>query len=148
MLKINLLMIASLIASISISSAVQSAVVKSYDSENGCNLYRVVQSDAKGKVKIKSNETIIFPKEVYGLSFQDMEINFDNREVLVTPLMNVVLGLNRPLINTKAVIIADHKDFKFLINQLNRKVNLFEKVCLSDAKITYAKVFEQKTESK
>lgn len=124
----------------------QAAVVKGHDSENACDLYRVVSADTTGKIARKSNEVIVYAKEVYGLSFQDMEINFDKREVLVQPIMNIVMGLNRPLIPTKAVIPADHEDFNFLINQLNRKLYVFEKICIDDGKIVYAKMFE--TENK
>lgn len=123
------------------------AVLKSYDASNGCDLYRVSEAQSNGKIKLNSNEVIIYPKEVYGLSFQDMEINFENREVLISPMMNIILGMNRPIIKSKAVISADNKEFNFLINQLNRKVNLFEKVCINDTKIVYAKMFEPKPES-
>lgn len=136
----------TLLASLFICSA-QAAVVLGYDSGKGCDLYRAVQADANGKVILGSNETIVSSKEVYGLSLQDMEINFESREVLVTPMINVVMGFNRPLIKAKAIIPADHKDFSFLINQLNRKINLFEKICINNDRIVYAKMFEQKTQS-
>lgn len=122
------------------------SVVKGYDKESGCDLYRVIQKDATGKIKNKqkSGEVIIYAKEVYGLSFQEMEINFDNREVLIQPTMNVILGINRPLTSAKVVLSSEREDFNFLINQLNRKVSLFEKICINDGKIVYAKVFEAK----
>lgn len=134
--------------SISIFSiSANSAVVKGYDQDSRCDLYKVVTPDSSGKIRTQADETIIYAKDVYGFSFQDMEINFDNKEVLVTPIINIVLGLNRPLINAKAIIESDHKDFKFLINQLNRKINLFEKVCISNSHIVYAKVFEPQTQT-
>lgn len=129
-----------------LSATAQAAVVKGQDSENACVLYRVVSADSSGRISRANNEVIVYAKEVYGLSFQDMEINFDNREVLVQPTMNVVMGINRPLISKKAVISSDHKDFNFLINQLNRKLYVFEKICINDGKIVYAKMFE--TENK
>jgi hypothetical protein len=130
-----------------ISTASFAAVVKTRDADTGCTLYKVVPADDNGKVKVKAGEVVVSIKDAYGLSFQDMEINFDSREVLVQPTINIVLGLNRPLIGKKAIISADNKDFTYLINQLNRKVNLFEKVCItSDNKIAYAKMFEQQAQ--
>ena len=135
----------SLLATFAASMA-SASVVKGLDAEKSCVLYRVVSPDEQGKIKIKSSEVIIFDKDAYGLSFQDMEVNFDNREVLIQPTINVVLGFNRPLINGKAVIEAENPDFNFLINQLNRKLFVFEKICINDGKIVYAKMFEPKPE--
>ncbi|MFA6238352.1 MAG: hypothetical protein WC635_13550 [Bacteriovorax sp.] len=130
------------------SSSAFSAVVKSYDTEKNCDLYTVVQPDEKGKIKLKPTEVITYSKDVYGLSFQEMEINFENREVLVMPIMNVVFGINRPLTATKTSISADNEEFNFLINQLNRKLYVFEKVCIGDNKIVYAKMFETEAEKR
>ncbi|MBC7537745.1 MAG: hypothetical protein H7281_02925 [Bacteriovorax sp.] len=138
----------SLLATL-ITSKVQASVVKGFDAEKSCVLYRVLPAptDSKVKVKLKTGEVIVYDKDAYGLSFQDMEVNFDNREVLIQPTINIVLGFNRPLIQGKAIIEAENPDFNFLINQLNRKLYVFEKVCIADGKIIYAKMFEDKPES-
>lgn len=126
-----------------LTQAGQAAVIKKRDSEQNCTLYKVISPDANGKLKISNDEVIVTQKDAYGLSFIDMEINFDAREVLVQPTINVVMGLNRPLINAKASISADNADFNFLINQLNRKIMVFEQICISDNNIIqYAKMFE------
>lgn len=122
------------------------SVVKGHDVENMCVLYRVAQADSNGQIKLNPNEVIISAKEVYGFSFQEMEINFDNREVLIQVTMNIVMGINRPLLENKTIISSEHQDFNFLLNQLNRKVSLFEKICINDGKIIYAKPFEPKSE--
>lgn len=137
-------LLALTILSTVVATSAFASVVKGHDEQNGCDLYRVISADNTGKTKLKSGDIIIFPKEVYGLSFQDLEINFDNREAQVQIMMNIIMGINRPLINSKTIISPEHQDFNFLINQLNRKVSLFEKVCINDGKIVYAKVFEQK----
>jgi hypothetical protein len=49
---------------LTISSTVFSAVVKSYDVENRCDLYRVINETSKEKQK---NETIVTTKSVYRL---------------------------------------------------------------------------------
>lgn len=126
-----------------ISTSGFAAVVKSRDAGESCTLYKVVSPDENGKLKLNSSEIIVTQKDAYGLSFQDMEVNFDTREVLIQPTINIVLGFNIPLIPSKASIPADHPDFNFLINQLNRKLYVFEKVCITnDNKIAYAKMFE------
>ncbi len=127
-----------------ISTSGIAAVIKGRDSDNACTLYKIMPSDAKGKVALSEGEVVIYFKEAYGLSFTEMEVNFDNREVLIQPTINIVMGFNLPLIQTKAAIPSDHVDFNFLINQLNRKILLFEKICITqDNKIAYAKMFEQ-----
>ncbi|MGZ3789469.1 MAG: hypothetical protein ACXVLQ_13150 [Bacteriovorax sp.] len=124
-----------------------SAVVQSHDKENSCTLYKVVSGDSNGKVALRSGEVIINSKEAYGLSFQDMEVNFDGHEVMIQPMINIVLGFNRPLTAGKVSIPEEHPEFQFLINQLNRKVSFFEKICISsDNKVVYAKILEHKQE--
>ena len=130
------------------TQAATASVLKSYDSENSCDLYMAVPNPVSPSGNTlppipKEGEVIIYAKEVYGLSFQDMDINFDNREVNVQPIMNIMMGFNRSLTTAKAIIPAEHPDFKYLINQLNRKVSLFEKICLRDAKVVYARPFPE-----
>ena len=123
------------------------ATIKKRDVDHGCTLYKVISPDANGKLKVSQGEIIINQKDAYGLSITDMEIDFANREVLVQPQINVVFGINRPLTEKKAVISADNAEFNFLINQLNRKVYLFEQICISDKnEIEYAKMFETTTD--
>lgn len=129
------------------TSSAFASVVKGYDEEKTCELYRIAQADSDGKIKLEPNEVIVSSKEVYGFSFQSMEIDFDSREVLVQVTMNIVMGINRPLLGNKTILSSDHQDFNFLVNQLNRKVSLFEKVCINDNKIIYAKQFEPKSEA-
>lgn len=126
------------------TSSAFASVVKGYDEEKTCVLYRIAQADSDGQIKLKPNEVIVSAKEVYGFSFQAMEIDFDSREVLVQVTMNIVMGINRPLLGNKTILSSDHQDFNFLVNQLNRKVSLFEKICINDDKIIYAKQFEPK----
>lgn len=130
---------------LALSTTAFSSVVKSYDAERSCNLYRVVDTSptAKKSEKIRAGEVVVISKRVYGLSFHNMEINFDNREAKVEITVNIVLGLNQPLVNEKAVIAEENPQFSTLINQLNRKLSLLETVCLSsDNKIVYAEVFK------
>jgi hypothetical protein len=127
----------------------QTAVVKKRDSEQNCTLFKVISADTNGQLKISEDEVIINQKDAYGISLTDMEIDFSNREVRVQPQINVILGMNRPLLDRKAVISAENTEFNFLINQLNRKIFLFEQICISDKnEIEYAKMFETPTSEK
>lgn len=127
-----------------LSSSLYASVVKGLDTQNSCDLYRVIKPDTI--LKKTTNEEVIFAKEVYGLSIQDLEINFDNREVSVQPKINVLLGLNRNLTEDKMIISSNHENFNFLINQINRKIYLFEKICIKDGKLVYASGFPEETQ--
>lgn len=138
-MKTTITLIALLCAFTTLS---QAAVVKGFDPIASCDLYRIAEADANGSIKMDANETIIYGKTAYGFSFSNMEIKFDLREVSIVPMINVTLGINRPLFDSKMTIEAQNPDFNFLINQLNRKVSLFEKICTRDQKIIYANFFE------
>lgn len=124
-------------------------IAKSYDENEACDLFRVVRSDENGiPGKMEINETLYLKNEVFGLSFKDMEIDFEKRLVKVQPVAVVILGYNIPLTFEKVAIMETNNDFNFLINQINRKLFVFEKVCINrHNQISYARMFEtQKTE--
>ncbi|MBC7714683.1 MAG: hypothetical protein H7177_15160 [Rhizobacter sp.] len=123
-----------------LSSTAFSSVVKSYDAEKKCNLFRVVSETSKAK---QNNETVVYAKSVYGIAIENLEVDFDNREAKVNVIMNIVMGLNRPVVEGKATIDENNSQFKVLVNQLNRKLSLLENICISkDNKIVYGKVAE------
>lgn len=113
-------------------------IVKSVDRVNGCDLYRVTKTEESSE--IRSNESVYSKKVVYGIKIEDMDIDFANEEVTVTPIIQVVLGLDKPLVN-KVVIEKSNKNFKALTNQLNKSLTVFENVCISsDNRLIHAKV--------
>lgn len=122
-----------------------SAVIKSYDKSNSCTLFKVLSTDENGDLKLKEGEKIENDREAYGFSFKDMEIDFERKEVLVQPMINITLGFNKALIAKKVRILADNQKFNFLINQLNRNLLLLESVCISrDQTVVYSTMFENK----
>ena len=131
------------------STSFAGQVVTRFDKENNCDLYRVLSRDDNGnQEKPTDDERLFSSRETYGLSFRDMEVDFDNRLVKVQPIMNIVLGINRPLTESKVAIAENNKEFTYLINQLNRNVLLFQKVCISkDGLVEYAKMLEDKPSS-
>ena len=132
-----------LIGLLSVTTSAFSAVVKSYDVDQACTLYRVTTEKRGAKIKMNTLESVVFAKGVYGLTLQNMEINFDYREVKVQITINVIMGANRPLLSEKSTISPEDAEFTTLINHLNRKLSSLEKVCLStNNQIIYAKQFE------
>lgn len=126
-----------LILSALISSSAFSAVVRSQDKTHNCTLYRVTTE----KTPIQAKESVVIDKDVYGLTTENMEVDFDQREVRVNLVANVILGVNR-ILNSKARITEDNSEFKFLTNQLNRKVLILEKACVdANNALIYAQQF-------
>ncbi len=118
------------------------AVVTSTDNEKQCTIYQAVRENENGQVVIQDGQRLLSKKHVYGLSFSELEIDFDRREVRVQTMMNVVLGLNLMLVPRKSIIREDNPEFTFLVNQINRKLALFEKICVNaDNEVVYAKYF-------
>ncbi len=125
-----------------LSFSLQAKVVSMKDNDNKCTLYRVTTEETPAL----DEEIIISDKDAYGFTFQDMEVQFKNQTVTVQPMINVVLGFNRALTNSKSIIKASNPEFKFLVNQLNRKIYALEKVCINkNNEIIYAKQFETTT---
>ena len=85
---------------LTLSSTAFSSVVKKYDSSKGCKLYRIVSDKTKAK---QAGESVVFEKAVYGITIEDLDVDFENREVKVQVVMNIVMGLNRN-IGVKSVI--------------------------------------------
>ncbi len=130
------------LATIFLTATATAAVVKSSDLDRSCTLYQVLNPDENGNVVLSEGQKLISSRNVYGLSFIDMEVDFEQHQVSIQPMMNIVLGLNKELIPHKAVIKEGNADFKFLINQLNRKLFLFEKICIGHGnEIIYARYF-------
>lgn len=130
--KLSIIILAALI-----SSTAFSAVVRSQDKSKNCVLYRVTTEKSPKQAK----EVIIVQNEAYGLSTENMEIDFDQREVKVNLMANVVMGFNKTLA-AEARITEDNADFKTLTNQLNRKIFLLERACVdANNVIVYARPF-------
>lgn len=126
-----------------VSTSAFSAIFKSYDSKESCNLYRVASSEEVPQ----ANEVIVSSKKVYGFSFSDLDINFEDRKANVQIIINVAMGFNTPLLKEKSSISADRADFTSMINRVNRKMNLLENICISsDNNIVYANSFADQDE--
>jgi len=114
------------------------SVAESIDSEKGCTLYRAT-SEA---TPISGSESIFSSKEVYGFSFQNLEIDFNSKSVSVEPIMHVVLGFNKNLLGKRVRLNPKNPQFNFMINQLNRRILLLETICVnSKSEVVYVKEF-------
>lgn len=126
-----------------VSTSAFSAIFKSYDSKESCDLYRVASSEEVPQ----TNEVIVSSKKAYGFSFSDLDINFEDRKANVQIIINVAMGFNTPLLKLKSSISADRADFTSMINRVNRKMNLLENICVSsENKIVYANPFADQEE--
>jgi hypothetical protein len=135
----NQMKVAILLILTAIAFSSQASTLKSFDSENNCTLYRVPTEESP----LTSDDVIVNERDAYGLSIVDMEIDFKSQKVSVQPIINIVLGVNRNLTNKRVTISSKNPEFKFLINQLNRKLYVFEKMCInSKNEIVYARQFE------
>lgn len=134
-----------IILGLSLSTSVFSSVVTSFDAAKDCKLFRVTTEESP----LIQDEVIIFDRDVYGLTIQNMKVDFKQKLVSVDPMMNVVLGFNRLLQKDRIIIKEKNPEFNFLINQLNRKIYVFEKMCINDNnELIYAKIFENQSEKK
>lgn len=124
-----------------VSATAFGEVVSSYDADSKCTLYRVTTDDTP----VLKDEAVVYDGDTYGLSLTNMSINFEKKTVSVSPTINVLLGFNRSLLSNKITISATNPDFEFLINQLNRKLYVFEKMCITKKnELIYARMFEVK----
>jgi hypothetical protein len=131
-----------------LSASSFAAIVKSADKENNCTLYQVVAADENGNIHLEENQTIALSQDVYGMSFKNMEVDFDKKIVKVDAVANIILGFNKLVVPNKVILSPKNDQFNFLINQLNRKLFVFEKMCITKQnEVLYAKYFEEKPEN-
>ncbi len=132
--------LSALILTLILSSSAMGSIVRGYDKKEQCDLYRLTSE----KAPRLPNESIITDKDSYGLSTIDMEVDFDEREVRVQLMANVVLGFNKVLTGSKVRILESNPEFKMLVNQLNKKILLLEKACVDKNNVLiYAKEAQQ-----
>lgn len=130
---------------------VKAAVYKSIDSQMDCIRYEVI-SKIKGEDGISryeretlEGEELLSEESLYGLTVQDVDIDFDNREANFIIVKNVILGFNNSFFEDgrRNSIDSEHKDFKEMINQVNKKVRLIKSVCINTDNIIKDVKFEE-----
>ena len=119
------------VSMLAMSTSAFSAVVKSYDTKNSCTIYKAVTNEDNGKPVLKTGETVVFDRNIYGFVLKDLEIDFDARKASTDISLSVVVGFNRPLFKTKAIIQESNPKFTEIVNQLNRKLAEIESICLN-----------------
>lgn len=113
----------------------QAQIVKSLDTAKSCTLYRLVTQDKP----MLASEQMAYDYSVYGMSIRNLEVDFNKKIVTVDAFANLVLAIDRPFIPGRIQILPSNPDFKFLINQLNRKFILFDALCISaKSELVYA----------
>lgn len=121
----------------------QSAVSVRYDEVMDCQRYNVineVRNDA-GELILERDlfpgEEIIDKRIHYGLSTANLTINFDERKAEVEIIKHVALGVNKNLLGeqTKVSMDANHPQLESFLNTLNRRVFLFDDVCVRGSEV-------------
>ena len=103
------------------------AVVTSHDTKHSCVVYRATSEETPKLAE----EGVVEPRNVYGFTMKDIQIDFDTKIVSVEITKRVVFAFDRPLLEERVYIKASNPNFKYLVNQLNRDLFTFEKVCVS-----------------
>ena len=103
------------------------AVAVSADAKNGCLVYRVTSPEKPRLAK----EAVVEQKELYGLTIKDMLIDFNAKTVSFEVTKRIVLAFDRPLLEGRVFVRAENPNFNFLVNQLNRDLFTFDKVCIT-----------------
>ncbi len=127
------------LTTLSLSVLSTAALVKSTDRQNGCTLYRVKAENEQ----MLANEQMVIDRVVNGLLIDNMEIDFLQKRVLVDVIVSMPFWFNGPFIsNSRVYISGNSSQLNFLINQLNRKFTVLEKMCISDKnELVYASLF-------
>ena len=113
------------------------AVVKATDKDQGCTLYRVTDQDNP----MLKDESEVIPNDVYGLSIRDLEIDFNKKQVTVAVLVQIILGFDRNLTSHRLTISSTNPQLKYLTNEINRTVYLFNGICINHQnEIVYTKI--------
>jgi hypothetical protein len=121
----------------------QSAISVRYDEVMDCQRYNVIneiRNDAGEYVlerELLPGEEVIDNRVHYGLSTANLTINFEEQKAEVEIIKNVALGINRNLIDTdtKVSMDANHPQLNTFLNTLNRRVFLFDDVCVRGSEV-------------
>lgn len=120
-----------------------SMVTERYDHEQDCTRYAIVNKERNSagvlvlERELLANETIVDDRVHYGLSTQNLKVDFDERVARMEIISHVTLGRNQNLAGKDVLVEleADHPKFDQILNTLNRRLFLFSEVCLRDGKI-------------
>lgn len=115
-------------------------ITRQYDQSRDCELYSVLAKVRNGngdyvlEREVRANETVVDDRGHYGLESTNLSIDFDQRKASFEIISQVVFGFNQNLLETEGTqvsISAENPQFDQAINQVNRKLFSFSKVCLS-----------------
>jgi hypothetical protein len=116
----------------------QALVTKGTDRVAKCTSYQVIEAgtaetdDLISRI-IKEGGEVASEKSTYGLSFKNLRIDFEKRQVKVDVMQRVVMGFNKVLIRD-LVISADNQDLERQVNKLNYDMTLMREVCVGPNK--------------
>lgn len=113
-----------------LSTQAFSNVISKLDAKNKCTLYTVLKGDEERNRPLAAGEKLVINKQVYGMAFKNMTIDFDNRMITLDLMANVVFGINAR-VKEQVILTERHPDFHELSNQVNQKLYLLNNVCIN-----------------
>jgi len=136
--------VAALLGALMFSASSHATLVASYDVANKCNIYRVKAED----MPFIGPEVVVVNRNVYGLSLENMDVDFDNRRVTVDAIVSIPFWFDRSVVSGRVWISPENPQFKFLLNQLNRKIVQFERMCITTKnELIYARHLNEQAEN-
>jgi hypothetical protein len=108
--------------------SLNAAVVKSFDDAKECTRYSLKHPQKGEKLHFEEGESLHLKGTIYGFSFENLSINFDERSASFETKIRK-FGLNKSL--GKVVMHADHERFNEALNRVNKSVATMDEVCIN-----------------
>ncbi len=108
--------------------SLNAAVVKNFDDANECTRYTLKHAQKGEKLQLEDGESLHLKGVIYGFSFENLSINFDERSASFDTKIRK-FGLNKSL--GKVVMRADHEKFDQALNRINKSVATMDEVCIN-----------------
>lgn len=110
-------------------SAANAAVISKFDDKSDCTRFSMKHAQNGGKIKLNSGEKVHLEGTIYGFTFRDASVDFDDRSVSVRAEI-LKYGFNKDL-RKKVILRSENVDVNKALKQLNRKVLTMDEVCIN-----------------
>ncbi len=124
-MKIMTLVVSVFLISASIADA---AIVKKFDEISECTRFSLKHAPNGGTVKLDAGEKLHMKGTIYGFTFREPKVDFDDRSVTVRAEI-LKFGLNKDL-KKKVILRADKIDLDKALDRVNRKISTMDEVCI------------------
>ncbi|MBK25480.1 MAG: hypothetical protein CME70_15905 [Halobacteriovorax sp.] len=125
-MKIMTILISAFFIFTSIANA---AIIKKFDEAGECTRFSLRHAPNGGKVKLEAGEKLHMKGTIYGFTFRDPKVDFEDRSISVRAEV-LKFGFNKDL-KKKVVLRSDKVDLDKALNQVNRKISTIDEVCIN-----------------